>query len=208
MKKELFYIVTSFIILALSFSPVTIWAAEDPGAVVVSKIDEGMKILNDPNLKGPEHAEERKQKLWEIVKTVFCFEETSRRALGRYWLKLTPEQRKAFTDKFTKILKDFYLGKTDSYQGEKMVYVRELVEGNRGKVRTNFFTADKKKITVDLSMLKINESWKIYDLIVEGVSVVSNYRNQFNSILAKGSFDTLMKKLDEKEKEILQSKAN
>ena len=80
--------------------------------------------------------------------------------------------------------------------------MRELVDKNRGKVQTNFFTVDQKKIVIDFSMRKEDGAWKIYDVIIEGVSMVSNYRSQFNSIIAKESFAGLMEKLNEKEEEI------
>lgn len=179
------------------------WADEStPGETLVATIDQSLKILNDPALSGMDQFRERRQKLWNAVKPVFDFEETSRRALGRHWLPLTSEERQEFTETFTKILRDFYLGKSDSYRGEKLVYVRELVDKNRGKVQTNFFTVEQKKIIVDFSMHKVDGRWRVYDVIIEGVSMVSNYRSQFNSIIAKESFDVLMKKLIEKEEEI------
>jgi len=173
-----------------------------PGETVVATINESLKILNDPSLSGMDQYKERRQKLWDTVKTIFNFKETSRRALGRNWLTITPQERKEFTDIFTKILRDFYIGKSDSYRGEKIVYVRELVRENRGKVQTHFFTVDQKKIVIDFSMHRVNGTWKIYDVIIEGVSMVSNYRSQFNSIIAKESFEGLMEKLAEKEKDI------
>jgi len=149
-----------------------------------------------------DHFSERRQKLWKTVSSVFNFEETSRRALGRHWLKRTPEEKEQFIEIFQNILKDFYLGKSDAYQGEKIVYIREVVKGNRAKVQTNFFTVDEKKIVIDFSMHHVNDSWKVYDITVEGVSMVGNYRSQFNSIIARSSFEKLMEKLKSKSAEI------
>lgn len=197
-------ILTAALMIAFSFTGVDHAQADapSPGETVVSTIDESLKILNDPSLNGMDQFKERRQKLWDAVKPIFNFEETSRRAMGRHWLPLTPQERQEFTDTFTKILRDFYIGKTDSYRGEKIVYVRELVHENRGKVQTNFFTIDQKKVVIDFSMHKVGGVWRIYDVIIEGVSMVSNYRSQFNSIIAKESFAGLMKKLSEKEEEI------
>jgi phospholipid transport system substrate-binding protein len=177
-------------------------APTTPGETIVATINKSLEILNDPSLKGMDQFKERRQKLWDTVKAVFDFEETSRRALGQHWLPLTAQERQDFTDIFVKILRDFYLGKSDSYGGEKMVYVRELVQEDRGKVQTYFFTLDQKKIVIDFSMYKVDGTWKIYDVIVEGVSLISNYRSQFNSIISKESFAGLMEKLTEKEAEI------
>lgn len=190
-------LIIAFLTMGVSFA-----LAEDPGEIVVETIDKGIKILSDPELQGMDHFKERRQKLWNVVKSVFDFQETSKRALGRHWIPLSDEQRKEFTDAFVEVVRNIYLGKTDSYQGQKIEYVRELVKGNRGKVQTNFFTVDQKKIVVDLNMHKVDDSWKIYDVIIEGVSIVSNYRGQFNSIMSKGSFEELMEKLLKKSEEI------
>lgn len=203
MQNKNFILIT---ILALLFGLTSSFPVQadtkTPGETVVATIDKSLKILNDPSLSGMDQFKERRQKLWNAVKEIFNFKETSRRALGRHWLALTPQERKEFTDTFTKILRDSYLGKSDSYRGEKIVYVRELVAKNRGKVQTNFFTLQEKKIIIDFSMKKIDGTWKVYDISVEGISMVSNYRSQFNSIIAKGSFEDLMEKLIEKEEEI------
>jgi len=197
MKAKNIFIV-SILIATFLLAGASLASAEGPGELVVAKIDEGLKILNDPELKGMDRFQERKQKIWNVVKSVFDFNETSRRALGRHWIPLDDTQKKEFTDAFVKVLKNIYLGKTDSYQGQKIEYVRELVRGKRGKVQTNFFTVDQKKIVVDFNMHKKDGSWRVYDVIIEGVSIVSNYRGQFNSIMSKGSFEELMEQLLEK----------
>jgi len=127
--------------------------AQTPGEAIVSTIARGLNILQDPQYQGMDNYFIRRQKLWEAVSPVFNFTETSKRAMGRHWLNLSHEQKKTFTDTFTKILKNVYLNKSDSYRGEKIVYVREIVRGKRAKVQTNFFTTSHKKITIDFSML-------------------------------------------------------
>ena len=117
---------------------------------------------------------------------------------GAPWIR----DREEFTDTFMRVLRNTYIGKTDNYKGQKIVYIRELVHGKRGKVQTNFFTSDGTKVIVDFSMHEVDGSWKVYDVIIESVSIISNYRSQFNSILSKESFEDLMEKLKEKEEEI------
>lgn len=198
-----YFILLAFLITIMTLISVPPAFAKGPGEIIVESIDEGLKILKDPDLQGMDQYKERRQKLWDTLKPVFNFKETAQRALGRHWLELTPEEKSKFIESFTNILRDLYLGKSDSYQGEKIVYIREIVSGNRGKVQTNFFTSENKKIVVDFSMHKVNDTWKVYDVIIEGISMVSNYRSQFNSIMSKGSFDELMEKLEEKESQIL-----
>ncbi|OGX34611.1 MAG: hypothetical protein A3C36_02285 [Omnitrophica WOR_2 bacterium RIFCSPHIGHO2_02_FULL_52_10] len=187
----------------LVLAPSSLIWAESPGKVVVQTIDEGLAILNDPALRSPEKMPERRQKLWDAVKGVFSFEETAKRALGRHWNGRTPQEQQEFTETFKNILKNIYLDKSDSYAQESIVYISEMVEGERGKVNTYFLTSDSKQIDVVFSMKILGGEWRIYDVIVEGVSIVGNYRSQFNSILSNSTFAELMDKLKEKESEVV-----
>jgi len=193
-------ILASLLIIVFIFISSSLLWAEDPGQIIVKTVDSGLEVLKDPSLQNVEKISERKQKLWEILEPIFNFEEISKRALGRHWKDCTVEERKKFTKIFTEILKNVYLNKSDSYMGEKIVYLREDLQSSRCKVQTNFITTEEKKIAVDFSMRKFNDTWKIYDVTIEGVSIVGNYRSQFNSILSKSSFDELLQKLKEKEK--------
>lgn len=194
-----------FILLVILFSLPQSWAQEmGPGEIIVATIDRGIKILEDPSMQGFDKFQERKDKLWAILTPVFNFEETSKRALGHHWKNRTDKERKEFVSVFTNILRDIYLGKTDSYSGGKFIYIREVVRGKRGKVQTNFITSDQKKIVVDFSMRNNGTTWKVYDITIEGVSMVGNYRSQFNSILAKSPFEDLMEKLYKKRDEFAQ----
>jgi len=201
MARKLIY--QSLVILPLMLFSLSHSWAEDPGPgeIVVATIDRGIKILEDPELQGFDRSQERKDKLWVILTPVFNFKETSRRALGHHWKNRTHKEREEFTSVFTQVLRDIYLGKTDTYSGGQFIYVREIIKGKRGKVQTNFITSDQKKVVVDFSMRNADGTWKVYDITVEGVSMVGNYRNQFNAILAKSSFEELMEKLYEKRDE-------
>jgi len=193
-------LISCFLILPFSLS----WAGNlGPGEIVVQTIDRGIKILEDPTLQGFDKFQERKKRLWDILTPVFNFKETSRRALGHHWKDRTDEERKEFVSVFTQILRDIYLGKTDTYSGGEFIYIREIVKGKRGKVQTNFITSDQKKVVVNFSMRNFDGNWKVYDITIEGVSMVGSYRNQFNSILAKSSFDDLMDKLHKKRDEFV-----
>lgn len=167
-----------------------------PGKMIVNTIDKGLKILKDPSIK----KEDKKERLWKQLEPIFDFKAISKMALGRHWKKHTPEERKKFTDIFTTILKNVYLNKTASYSGKKVIFKQQFVQAGRAKVQTNIITDKGKKVSVDLSMHKIDGSWKVYDMTIEGVSIVNNYRSQFNTILSKSSFKDLLGKLREKVK--------
>ncbi len=195
------FLQTILIATLITVAPTATVMAATPGETIIQKIDEGMSILRDTSMQSDETIDERRNQLWNTLGPVFNFEEISKRSLGRHWLKLNPQQKKEFTEVFTTVLKDVYLRKSDHYSEGEIIYIREAVKGSRGKVQTNFVKGEN-KIVVDFSMKLKGQDWKIYDVTIEGVSVLTNYRTQFNSILSKSSFEELMQKLREREMEI------
>ena len=175
-----------------------LWAGE-PGKLLMETIDKGLVVLKDPSLKGDEKIQERRQKLWKEISPVFNFEEMSKRALGQHWKNRTPDERKEFVELFTNIMKDAYIGKTDTYSGEKIVLLGEKQDNHYAKIQTKLITNKNTEVSVEYNMLNNPGEWKIYDVIIEGVSLVNNYRNQFNNILIKSSYKELIQKIKTKQ---------
>jgi phospholipid transport system substrate-binding protein len=175
-----------------------LWAGE-PGKLLMETIDKGFAILKDPSLKGVEKVQERRQKLWKEISPIFNFEEMSKRALGLHWKSRTPEEKKEFVELFTNIMKDAYIGKTDTYSGEKVVIVSEKQDKKYATVQTKIITNKGTEISVDYNMLNNPGGCTIYDVIIEGVSLVNNYRSQFNNILIKSSYKELIQKIKAKQ---------
>lgn len=192
-KKSIF--MTFFIIFL--FIPAFLWAGE-PGKIIMETVDRGLGILKDTTLQGEEKMEERREKLWKEISPIFNFEEMSKRALARHWRKLSPEEKRGFVELFTDHLRSAYLGKAFTYSGEKIVYLREKQDNNYAKVQTKVILNTGKGMLVDFNMHNNHGKWKIYDVIIEGVSLVSNYRSQFNNFLINYSYEELIKKLNEK----------
>ncbi|NUO08435.1 MAG: ABC transporter substrate-binding protein [Candidatus Brocadia sp.] len=195
-KKTLFAI--SIGIISLTFMPAFLWAAEEPGKLVMKTIDSGLAVLKEPSLNGPEKAQERQQRLWEEISPIFNFEEMSKRALSQHWKKRTSEEKKEFVELFTNIIKDAYIGKTDTYSGEKILFLREKQDNKYATVQTKIILNTGTEVLVDYRMLNNSGKWMIYDVIIEGVSLVNNYRSQFNNILLKSSYEELVQKMKEK----------
>ena len=172
--------------------------AGDPGKIVMDTIDKGLVVLKEPSLKGNDKVNERRQKLWETISPIFNFEEMSKRALGQHWKKRSDEEKKEFVGLFTNILKDAYIGKTDAYSGEKVILMKERVDKEYATVQTKFILNTGSELVVDYNMLNNSGEWKIYDVIIEGVSLVNNYRSQFNSILIKSTYNELVQRIKEK----------
>ncbi|MFN3531556.1 MAG: phospholipid-binding protein MlaC [Candidatus Brocadia sp.] len=187
-------------VILLAFMSTLLWAADEPGKLVMKTIDSGLTVLKEPSLKGPEKAQERRQRLWEEISFIFNFEEMSKRALGQHWKKRTPQEKKEFVELFTNILKDAYIGKTDTYSGEKIVFLKEKQDDNKyATVQTKIITTTGTEVLVDYRMLNNDGKWTIYDVIIEGVSLVNNYRSQFNNILLKSSYEELIQKIKAKQ---------
>lgn len=184
--------------LSLAVISPLLWAGE-PGKLLMETIDKGFAILKDPSLKGDGKTQERRQKLGEEIYPIFNFEEMSKRSLGQHWKSRTPEEKREFVELFTNIMKDAYIGKTDTYSGEKVVIISEKQDKKYATVQTKIITNKGTEISVDYNMLNNPGGWTIYDVIIEGVSLVNNYRSQFNNILIKSSYKELIQKIKAKQ---------
>lgn len=200
-KKKIFNISVAVFIM-MSVTSTCLWAGE-AGDLVKQTIDNGLRVLKDPALAGKDKTLERRRILWEEIGSIFNMEEMAKRALGRYWKERTPEERKEYVELFTALIKNTYLEKTDTYSGEKVVLLKERQDEGYCKVQTNFITRTGKEIAVDFSMINNNGKLQIYDIIIEGVSLVNNYRSQFNDFLLKSSFKELVQNMREKTEKTL-----
>jgi len=177
-------------------------AAVGPATEAVRKtVDEVIRILEDPEWKKPEKKEERRKLLEQTIAQRFNFLEMSRRSLGAEWNKRTPEEQKDFAASFQTLLANTYLGRIENYTGEKVQYLKEIVDGEYAEVYTKI---DNGKTAVDI-IYKIEMAsgdWRVYDVVVEGTGLVQNYREQFKRIIRKDSFAELTKQLREKAQHI------
>ena len=158
-------------------------------------IDRAIGILRDPALAAKDRKEERRDLLRKEIAPVFDFGEMAKRSLGPNWRERTPEERDRFVSLFRELLENSYLGKIESYQGEEIRYGKETVDGPYAEVETTVVTGKGLEIPVDYRMLEDGGRYRIYDVVIEGISLVGNYRSQFNSILQNSSFGELMEKL-------------
>lgn len=170
-------------------------------------IDEVVGILKDPRYQDAAQKESQREKLWEIIRNVFNFSEISIRTLAINWKKFPPEQQKEFTDVFSEFLGNIYLKKIQGeFNNEKVVYLsQEILTDSKATVKTKILRENNIEIPVEYSMLLQNGVWKIYDVRIEGVSLVINYRTQFKEILLKESpaqlISRIKKKLEEQKSE-------
>jgi len=177
-------------------------AAGPPTDQLKSAIDRVVRILEDPSLKGDDRVVERRTAVRKIANEIFDFNEIARRALARHWQPLTDKQRVEFVSLFSDLLERSYISKIELYGGEKIQYVGERVDGEIATVATRIVTKNGTEVPIDYRLLKKGDRWLVYDVNIEGVSLVSNYRTQFNKIIQTASFEDLIQKLRAKQVEL------
>jgi len=167
------------------------------------QIDRVMKVLEDPELKKETRAKDRRVAVRKIANDIFDFNETAKRSLGRHWLARTPAEQTEFVQLFSDLLERSYLSKIELYGGEKIQFLSDSLEdGDQAKVQTKIVTRSNSEIPIEYRMLKKADRWLVYDVIIEGVSLISNYRTQFNKIIQTSSFQELVKKMKSKQEEL------
>lgn len=169
-----------------------------PTDQVRSTIDEVLKILNNPNLSSQAAKEERRSRLRQVIYPRFDFAEMARRSLGPTWRRISPAEQQEFLRLFTELLAESYVNNIESYNGEKILYGRETQEQEYAEVNTKLITKRGEEIPVDYKLHKVDGDWKVYDVVIENISLVNNYRAQFARLLTKSSFAELLDRIREK----------
>ena len=176
------------------------WAGV-PTERIKETTDKIIAIVSDSALKDPAKEKERREKIRKAVDEMCDWDEMSRRSLGRYWAQRSAEEKKEFIQLFGQLLERTYVDKVEGYSGEKVIYAGERIDGDYAEVNVKIVTKKNTEIPVVYKLRNKDQKWWAYDIVVEGVSLVNNYRTQFSDIMAKSSFEGLMKKLREKSAE-------
>jgi len=181
------------LIIALALAPLA-----DAGPAtdrLKPEIDKVIATLGNPSLQGDSKAQERRQALRGITDNVFDWTEMARRALGRHWAARTPAEQQEFTGLFRELLERAYVSKIEKYSGEPIAYVGEAADGDLATVRTKITTKQGQDVPIDYRLTRQGDRWLIYDVLVENVSLISNYRTQFDGIIRTSSYEELVKRL-------------
>ena len=186
------------LIFFLSTLPVYAGAPLDSVQANVNKV---LDVLRDPKLKAESAKETKKEKLRAIYEQMFDEVELSKRTLGVHWNKLNPAQQQEFVQLFRQVLEKAYIDKILSYTNEKIIFPGEdMLSSDQAEVQTKIITASR-EIPISYRVIQKDDTWKVYDVVVENVSLVQNYRSQFKSILAKNTPDQLLEILRKKVRE-------
>jgi phospholipid transport system substrate-binding protein len=175
--------------------------AGPPTDTMKATIDEVLRIVREKDLKQPNKSEERRQLLERAVGARFDYKEMSRRALGAPWNTLSDREQQEFVDLFRALLTNSYSDKIETYSGEGVQYLNERTEKEYAEVRTKVLSG-KTEIPLDYRLINKGDDWRVYDVVVDGISLVNNYRGQFAKIIKSSSYADLVEQLRKKSEKL------
>jgi phospholipid transport system substrate-binding protein len=191
-------LIAALCLAALIMSPFPV-SADDHGPTDQLKpiIDKLILILADESLQGKAHKTERREQIMTAISGGFDFREMSKRVLGRTWNTLSSKDQDYFVTQMTKLLENVYIGRLETYSGEEVEFVAERIKGKRAQV-TTLIESEGAKLPVHYIMQKEHNTWMVYDINIEGVSLIRNYMEQFKSILRMDKYEGLLKNIEDK----------
>jgi phospholipid transport system substrate-binding protein len=175
--------------------------AVSPRDVVQSAVSRVLLVLQKTDVESDAsptrriNAEQRRVEIRRVATDLFDFDEISRRALSRYWSTRTPEEHAEFIRLFTDLLERAYIGRIESYSGEKILYTSEVVDGPYATVRSRVLTRRNTETPLEYRLHMKDGRWKVYDILIDNVSFVSTYRSEFSRIMQRESYAALLDRL-------------
>ncbi len=172
-------------------------AASTPKEDIRKTVDQALAVLRDPQIKG----EVRRQKISPLVRARFDFTIMSQYALGKNWRSATPQEQQEFIRLFSDLLEETYIGRVDAYSNETVIYGDEKIDGERAEVKTHVHSGNV-DIPIDYRLTRKDGEWFVYDVLIEDVSLIKNYRSSYGEIIRKEGFTKLLERMAEKIKEL------
>ncbi|MBI3329156.1 MAG: ABC transporter substrate-binding protein, partial [Nitrospinae bacterium] len=175
----------------------------EPTALIKETTEKVLAILEDPQWHGAEKHAQRQERLRKVADTMFDWEEMARRALATHWRERTPEEQKEFAGLFTDLVERSYIHRLEGAveQRQDILYLDEQMDGSRAVVKTKVVTKRNLEVPIEYRLHNPSGQWQIYDVVIEGVSLVNNYRSQFNRIIQSSSYKELIQKMKAKQAE-------
>ena len=191
--------ILALMMMMQAVAPAPVWALPTPLDTVNAVINKSLPVLRDKRTPLPQ----RRRQLRDLLEQHFDFPDMARIALGYHWRELSPTQRSQFTQLFTAFIENAYLSKIQDYSGQDVAVLGQNSEGEGfARVRSQIIQPAKQPIKVDYLLRDINGDWKIYDVTVDAISIVANYRNQFNRVINDQGFDKLMADMKAKQQQL------
>jgi len=189
---------TGILILLLCLGSAGLAPAGEPLELVRTAIEKAVQVLKDPKSQPQDKKNERIDRLREVLNPIFDYDEMAKRALGSHWRRRTPAEQEEFVKLFRDFLERVYSDKIDLYGGEKVLFGREIMDGDFAQVDSTLIRPKGEEIAVIYKLRRANGKWKVYDAVVENISIVNNYRSQFDRVISSSSYEELVKRLQEK----------
>ena len=197
MQKQIHAYLVAVVILAPFWARPALGAGS-PKEEIQGTVEKILAVLQNPDLKSDAKKEERRSQLKQIIYPKFDFAEMAKRSLGSQWQNRTPEEQREFTKAFTRLLEDSYLDQIESYNGEKFRYLREKQDKDVAEVETKGVSKKGEEFAINYRLHQAEGDWKVYDVVIENISLVNNYRSQFSRVLTKSSFEELLRTMNQK----------
>jgi phospholipid transport system substrate-binding protein len=191
-------VVSLLFLLSCLFSP-SPSRADGPMEQVRATVEKVLTIVGNPKLKSEAQQKGLRAQLAQAIYPRFDFAEMAKRSLGPHWGPRSPEEQQEFVKIFAAMLEKSYVDRIESYSSRNILYTREVEDANYAVVDTKIVTDNREKLSINYKLHSVNKEWKVYDLVIEDVSVVNNYRSQFNRVIAQSSFEDLVRMMKEKQ---------
>jgi phospholipid transport system substrate-binding protein len=190
LKARLSWAVVAVLMMVGSYKPA---GAGEPTEAIRGAVSQGVEILKNAKLDSQQQRAKVIDRLRQIVYPLFDFNEMAMRSLGANWRRLNPQQQKEFVSIFTALLEKTYADQIDLYNGQQVVYTGENIDGNYAQVESRIIDKNNQTYSVAYRLHRVDGKWKIYDVVAENISLVNNYRSQFNRVIARSSFEELLR---------------
>jgi phospholipid transport system substrate-binding protein len=173
--------------------------AGSPTEQVRATVDQVLTIVRSPNPKSKAQIEAQRAQLLEVIHPRFDFTEMAKRSLGPNWARRTSEEQQEFVKIFTALMGRAYANNIESYTSQNVLYTRESEDQNYAQVDTKIVSDNQPPLTINYKLHSVDKEWKVYDLVIEDISVVNNYRSQFDRVIARSSFAELVRTMKKKQ---------
>ncbi len=198
-KTSNIFVFIIFFLLALTAGSFQPCLAGSPTEELKVQIESALELFKDPKYKNPDLRLHQREKILAITRQVFDFTEMSKRVLARYWKQFSPQEQKQFVDAFADLLGNTYMDKVEGeYKDETVVFLQEEIISEKKALVISKIQRQTKDIPMEYSMFLSDNKWKVYDVSIEGISLIKNYRTQFDQILAKDTPAQLIDRLQKK----------
>lgn len=185
------------LLLAMAFLPGRTYAGL-PTEQIKTTVDKALLVLKDPQLKPPAKLRERRDQLKQILFARFDFTEMAKRSLGANWRRRSVQEQDEFVRLFTDVLERAYADIIESYTDEKIIYLNERIDGGFADVSSKITTSKGEEYSINYKAHFVGNEWKVYDVVAENISLVNNYRSQFNRVISNTSYEELVRRLKDK----------